>query len=177
MHLLQQKISRIIDRLYDRLMVAFQETTLREQVEQALKVLRFLTLWKGRNNAEYIKEDTTIDLFKTILDSGVEDNLKWDAARLVMQIGFRERKSGLLFGSARIFVTFLEHHLVHEPHNHDYIADAFHALTLHRYIPVRDFNLKEENLVRGICSALEDPSYTGRHCVLSMISVTESEIR
>jgi hypothetical protein len=150
----------IIDKLYDRLKVVFQDNTPRQQVEQALKVLRFLALWKGPKNAaaEYIKGDVTVSLCTSILNSPLEDNLKWDAARLVIQIGFRDRESGVFFEreSATVCVTFLEHHLAHEPHNHDPIADAFHALTFSYPMPVYDMG--KGDFARGICSALEDRS-------------------
>jgi hypothetical protein len=52
-----------------------------------------LTLWKGRERTEYIKAASSIELCGTIIGSAVEDNFKWDAARMVMQIGFRDTRS------------------------------------------------------------------------------------
>jgi hypothetical protein len=136
--------------------VIFQENASQQHVEQALKVLRFLSFWKGPESAKYIKEDKTIDLCSAISNSSVDK--RWHAARLVMQIGFRDRERGVLMRpeSAAICVDFLEHHLADESHSHhDSIADAFNALTLDYHDPVYDL---KGNIARGICTALKDSS-------------------
>jgi hypothetical protein len=133
---------------------AFHPTTPREQTERALKALRMLTLWEGRERTEYIKADSSIELCETILGSAVGDNFKWDAARMVMQIGFRDTRSDDYYGSETTCVAFLEHHLTKEPNHYDAIADAFQALSF-----IYDYNTPNystrENLVRVIFWALK----------------------
>jgi hypothetical protein len=162
-------MSVIVGKLYDQIKVAFQVNAPLERSKQALNVLRFLSLWKGLENVRYSRWDTTIGLCETILDSALDDDLKWDAARLAMQVGFRHRASnfGVLNKSATVCVTFLEHHLTHEPQNHDSIADAFQALILYHNEPKfysdRIYDFSEGNFIRGICSALEDPGRERLH--------------
>jgi hypothetical protein len=172
-------MSGFIDKLYERLKVAFpgrqgfeveqaaqvepprveQSMVELSRVEHALELLRYLALWSGQVKT---LARASLELCETILISTADEDLKWDAARLVIQIGFRNRKNRIYYLSAGahsnlVCLTFLEYHLANDPHNHESIADAFHTMALYDYyIP---YDLSRGCLAQGICLALEDPSH------------------
>jgi hypothetical protein len=94
--------------------------------------LRYLAIWSDQVT---IVAGASFRLCEIILESVVDDELKWDAARLVIQIGFRDRKKNIYyklekspyttFQNKPVWLAFLEYHLANDPQNHDSIADAY----------------------------------------------------
>jgi len=166
------KMYIIIKRLYERMIDVFRDNT--AHAEQALQILQYLTQCKALTNAENVDQYTSLMLCEAILDSAVDGDIKWNVARSVMQLGFRDRRFGFFTGSdfGRICVRFLEHHFAHDPENHDSIDDAFLALSIPNWVnKILPGLLNDGNYMGWICSALKDPSRMNlRDAALRLVS-------
>lgn len=95
-------------------------------------------------------------LSQAIISSGVDDSIKWDAARLAFKIGFRDAEPGGACGDAAVALAFIEYHFCLErdgEHHYDSVADAFVALShCSRWI---HFRLTDGPFIEGLSSALK----------------------
>lgn len=147
----------IAKRLYDGLSRTFRTPTSSRMIDRSLDALRVLACWQKQSKTDIEQHQRlSYALSQSIISSWIDDNLKWDAARLAFHIGFRDTEPGGACGEAAVALAFLEYHFSLENYgesHYDSVADAFVALSHCSHL--MHFKLTDGPFLQGLSCALE----------------------